>query len=237
MSLFIAHRGLSALAPENTHAAFDLAWAHDCDGIELDVQVSRDGRVVVHHDAGLQRSAGVDAEVADQDYAALSALDIGSHFAAEFSRERMPLLADVITRMPAEKVIQVEVKPEVSRIDVVIDALTDVRTDAQIYVMSFDPEQLSKLRDGLPQLPTLWIVDEDDARDPTALCERALAAGFAGIDVHHAVLDAAYVAQVHEAGLLLGCWTVNEAARMQTLAGWGVDMIASDCAHLAQVRT
>ncbi|MBV7434377.1 hypothetical protein KRX19_04980 [Cardiobacteriaceae bacterium TAE3-ERU3] len=234
MSLFIAHRGLSALAPENTAAAFDLAWAHDCDGIELDVQVTRDGQVVVHHDADLKRTAKLECAIADEEYAALREHDIGSHFDTKFADQRMSLLDEVLTAMPADKLIQVEVKPEVTRVDEVIAVLREARQDAKIYVMSFDPEQLSKLHAGLPNLPTLWIVDEDDARDVKALCERALEAGFTGIDVHQAVIDAAYVERVHEAGLLLGCWTVNDPARMRELAGWGVDMIASDCAHLAK---
>lgn len=234
MSLFIAHRGLSALAPENTAAAFDLAWAHDCDGIELDVQVSRDGQVVVHHDADLKRTARLECTIADEDYAALREYDIGSHFDTKFADQRMSLLDEVLTAMPAGKLIQVEVKPEVMRVEKVIAVLHEARQDAKIIVMSFDPDQLSKLHAGLPQLQTLWIVDEDDARDAQLLCERALAAGFSGIDVHQAVIDASYVKQVHDAGLLLGCWTVNDPARMHQLASLGVDMIASDCAHLAR---
>lgn len=234
MSIYIAHRGLSAVAPENTMAAFDLAWAHDCDGIELDVQVSRDGLVVVHHDADLQRTAGMNIAIPDANYSELYGHDVGRHFGGQFAVQHMPLLNDVLTMMPAGKVIQVEVKPDVRRLDDVMECLRKVRRDVTVYVMSFNPEQLAELRAGLPHLSTLWIIDKEDAREAEAVCERARKAGFSGIDVHHEVIDADYSACVRENDLLLGCWTVNDLARMQALSGWGVDMIASDCAHLAK---
>lgn len=233
MSLFIAHRGLSALAPENTAAAFDMAWAHDCDGIELDVQVSADGQVVVHHDADLQRSAKANISVAASNYADLLAYDVGSHFSPTFADERIPLLKDVLTMMPAGKTIQIEIKPEVTRLDAIVELLASARKDADIYIMSFAYELLKQLHERLPALPCLWIIDEPDAQDAAALCSQAHAAGFSGLDVHYGVIDAPYVRCVHDAGLLLGCWTVNDAAKMHTLAALGVDMIASDCAHLA----
>lgn len=237
MSLFIAHRGLSTLAPENTSAAFDLAWAHDCDGIELDVQVTRDGQVAVHHDPDLKRTASLDIAIADEDYAPLSEHDIGSHFDSKFADQRISLLSDILTAMPVGKLVQLEVKPEVSRIDEVISVVREARRDVKIYMMSFDPEQLSALHAGLPDLSTLWVVDEDDARDIKVLCKRAVEFGFSGVDVHHAVIDADYVRCIHEAGLLLGCWTVNDPERMRVLADLGVDMIASDCAHLAPTES
>lgn len=229
MSLFIAHRGLSALAPENTHAAFDLAWAHDCAGIELDVQVSRDGQVVAHHDPDLQRTAGVAVTIAAHDYADLATYSVG-----QATVEQIPLLADVLEKMPAGKCVQVEVKPEVACLDAVVKQLQTARRDVRLFVIDFDFAALQQLHSALPEIPKLWLLSANDARDVAQLCAQAQAAGFAGLDVQHDVIDALYVRQVHDAGLLLGCWTVNDAARMRQLAAWGVDIIASDCAHIAQ---
>src|SRR3954471_868942 len=83
--LIFAHRGGSALAPENTIAAFDNGLALGADGVELDVHLSRDGVVVVHHDRRLDRTTALRGPIADRT-------------ANELSRAGVPALADVLTR-------------------------------------------------------------------------------------------------------------------------------------------
>lgn len=96
----VAHRGVSAEAPENTLASIELAWALEVDAVEVDVHLSKDGRLVVIHEATLQRTAGRDERVGDLTAAELSAVDVGSSRATQFSAERAPLLADVQTTIP-----------------------------------------------------------------------------------------------------------------------------------------
>jgi len=79
--LIIGHRGASAVAPENTMAAFREAIAAGCDGIEFDVRLTRDGVPVIIHDSTLRRTAGLAARVADLTWAELEQVDVGSWFA------------------------------------------------------------------------------------------------------------------------------------------------------------
>ncbi|UJF24653.1 hypothetical protein L0B52_00485 [Suttonella sp. R2A3] len=230
MSQWIAHRGLSAVAPENTWAAFELAWAHDCDGIELDVQVSRDGVVYVHHDESLLRTAGQDLNLADSDAVTLDTADVGSWFAPEFAGQRLPRLAEVIAMMPVGKIIQVEIKPDVENLAAIAKVLNEARRDVTIYMISFNQQVLCKLAALVPDLPTLWVIDEAEARTATVF-ELAKEQRFSGIDVNEVVVDQDYVHNAHAHGLILGVWTVNDASRKHTLATFGVDMIASDNAH------
>lgn len=231
MTMIIAHRGVSAVAPENTQAAFDLAWAHDCAGIELDVQVSRDGVVVVSHDENIRRVSGVEREIAQVDWADLKAVDVGAWKASQYQGETLPLLADVLANMPTGKTIQVEVKPAVSNLAPVIAVLKAARRDVDIWLMSFDFALLVALRRALPDLKTLFLLEKASALAVQAVIAKVREGGFTGADVDYRAVDEAFVQSFHEAGLVLGVWTVDEASVAKQMVAWGVDMVASNCPH------
>lgn len=91
----IGHRGNSATAPENTMSAFTEAWRLGAQGIELDVVLTRDNKVVVFHDTVLDRTTNAKGPLALQDWSDLKILDAGSWFAQKFASERIPLLSEV----------------------------------------------------------------------------------------------------------------------------------------------
>src|ERR1041385_5287703 len=98
--LIIAHRGASAVAPENTMVAFRAAIAAGADGIEFDVRLTRDGIPVIIHDSTLRRTAGVAARVADLDWTELQRVDVGSWFTRSgnsFPNETIPSLEELLT--------------------------------------------------------------------------------------------------------------------------------------------
>ena len=94
-TLVWAHRGYMARAPQNTLAAFTLAWEAGADGIELDAQRSADGHAVVFHDDTLDRLTDGAGAVADRPLEYLRSLDAGSRFSGSFAGERIPLLARI----------------------------------------------------------------------------------------------------------------------------------------------
>ena len=108
--LVIAHRGSSAAAPENTLAAFRLAAEQGTDFVELDVQESADGEVVVVHDSDLMKVGGDARKIWEADAAALRAIDIGSHTSAQFSAERVPTLAEALAVCKGRCRVIVELK-------------------------------------------------------------------------------------------------------------------------------
>jgi len=99
--LVVAHRGGSAVAPENSRAAIARALREGADAVEVDVLPSRDGHLVVHHDERLLRTAGIDRAVWDTDLAELRALDVGRWFGPEFAGERIVTLDEVAAMLPA----------------------------------------------------------------------------------------------------------------------------------------
>ena len=111
----IAHRGASYDAPENTLEAVRLAWSQKADAVEVDVFLSKDGEVVLHHDATTKKLSGVDRKVVDQSYAELRQLDVGAWKGDQWYGVRIPKLDDVLATIPEGKRIFIEVKcgPEI----------------------------------------------------------------------------------------------------------------------------
>lgn len=111
----IAHRGYAARAPENTLSAFRLACAHHAAWIELDLQATRDGVPVVLHDTSLARTTALKARLAAVDYATVRTLDAGSWFSQEYSGEQVPRLVDVLSTVPRDVTLDIEIKPSAGR--------------------------------------------------------------------------------------------------------------------------
>lgn len=108
--IYFAHRGLSEHTPENTMTAFQAAVTAGAKAIELDVQRTKDGQVAVMHDFYLGRTNNGQGLLKDYTYEELSRLDAGSWFAPEYAGERLPLLEDVLRQLPAEILLNIELK-------------------------------------------------------------------------------------------------------------------------------
>lgn len=113
--VIFGHRGAAGAAPENTHAAFRQAFTGGADGVELDVRCCASGEVVVIHDATINRTSNGVGRVAQLPLPALRAFDFGVRFDPQFAGETIPTLEEVFTRLPAGKLVNVEIKNEVCR--------------------------------------------------------------------------------------------------------------------------
>ncbi|MEO7092222.1 MAG: glycerophosphodiester phosphodiesterase family protein, partial [Polyangiales bacterium] len=151
----VAHRGASHDAPENTLAAFTRAWALGVECVELDVHLTRDGEVVVMHDANTKRTTGHDGPIADQTLAALKTLDAGRG-------ERIPTIGEVIATIPRGRTLFVEIKSPITTVPAVAQAIRAANPGARgatIALQSFDPDTLVALSRALPDAPAYWTVD------------------------------------------------------------------------------
>ena len=233
----IAHRGASYDAPENTLASVNLAWRQGADAVEIDVFLSKDGRVVVTHDKTTKRLAGVDRPVVNQTLAELRQLDVGRWKGDHFSGERMPLLSEVLATIPQGKRLFIEIKcgpeivPELKR-----ELVAAGRPPAQTAVISFSLETVAAVKRELPELACFWIVelkpDKQTGRlmpEAADLIDRARAAGLDGLDVGKAPpIGRAFVVAVKQAELELYVWTVNDPQVARRLRDLGVDGLTTD---------
>ena len=108
--LLFGHRGCSAVAPENTIAAFQKILDHRIPGVELDIQIARTGELVVCHDSNLKRTTGKDALIRETDLDEIRSLDAGSWFSPDFSGEGIPLLDEVLDLLGNEVYYDIEIK-------------------------------------------------------------------------------------------------------------------------------
>jgi glycerophosphoryl diester phosphodiesterase len=210
--LILAHRGDWLDDPENSLGAFVAAAARPgLDGVEFDVRLAGDGTPVVIHDAGLGRVQGVDQAVAE-----LSA--------AELAELGVPDLATVVAALPEPRFLDIELKEDVGA--AVVRMLAGLRGDPPraAVLSSFLPEAISTSRRIAPDWPC-WL---NSWQLSPEVIEAARSLGCYGIAAEWHALTPATVAQVRDAGLGLGAWTVPDQATLAAVVAMGIDFICVD---------
>lgn len=233
----IGHRGASRVAPENTLAAFRLAWEEGADGIETDLRLTRDEHIVCLHDATTGRTTGRDIAVADATLAELRRLDAGGWKGSRWRGEPIPTLAEVLALSPPGKRLFLEIKSGPEIIPALERELAG-RAAAQecATILSFDAPLLVLLRQRLPELDICWLTayrrDRQTGAVHPSLAEiLAILAeiGAEGLASQaHESLDAEFVAALRGNGLAVHVWTVDRLDQARHYAGLGVDSIMTN---------
>ena len=227
--LRIAHRGAAGTRPELTRPAFERALEIGVDMIELDVQLTRDERLVVLHDRELGRTLQGHGPVRDCTLAELTELDAGAWFALEYAGARSLSLDEVLDLTAGEAALNVEIKSPAADWDAtarVLVALLEAKDRLHSTIISsFETGALRAVREHCEEarLGVLWHSRE---LDPMWLLAEALKAR--SIHPQWALVDSAVVGQAHDSGLAVIVWTVNEPETIAHLAALGVDGIISD---------
>jgi glycerophosphoryl diester phosphodiesterase len=219
--LVFAHRGGGKLAPENTIEAFDRGLALGSDGIELDVHLSRDGQVVVHHDRTLERTTALSGP-------------IGERTADELARAGVPTLAAVLARYPDARLI-VELKMD--HADLAREAVDLVRRAGAIERVcfgAFGRRVLRAVRDLEPAAATSAAREEVRwALYRSRIGWPVRRGGYGGYQIPEQagptrVVSPRFVRHAHQAGLRVQVWTVDDEDDARRLLGWGVDGLITD---------
>lgn len=233
--LILAHRGASSQAPENTLAAFELAWRQGADGIEGDFRLTRDGHVVCIHDSNTKRTTGANLVVADSTLAELRALDAGSWKGAAFAGTQMPTIGEVLDTVPTGKKIFLEVKSGPETVPALRQALAESGLeDDQVVVISFDAEVLKELKRVAPQYTTSWLVNfrekKDGTRKPSYAAVLATLSEIRadGVSFGKGLTDASFLDRLAQEGLQRHVWTVDEQDIAERFRGLGVQSITTN---------
>jgi glycerophosphoryl diester phosphodiesterase len=233
----IAHRGASREAPENTQAAFDLAWKQGADGIEADFRLTRDGRVVCLHDAGTGRTAGVDLAVAEVSLDELRRLDVGAWKGARWRGERIPSLEEVLTRLPVGKRLFIELKSGPEIIEPLRRILTSGNVPVeQLRLLAFDSRLVARLKLQLSgirvclNLDYRWNLSKRSWSPSQAEIRAALEqSGADGLSSRaNALLDDQFIFELHRRGKEIHVWTVDSARSAGHYRALGIDSIITN---------
>ncbi len=236
-TLVFAHRGARERAPENTLPAFEQAAALGADGVELDVQLSADGALVVIHDFSVERTTDGAGRVAEKTLADLRQLDAGSWFGPGFAATRIPTLDEVFEAIGGRLLVNIELK-EFSLTDRaarqrlaqgVWECIRRHRMEGRVLISSFNPLALRAMRHVAPQIPIGYLYAPDL---PLPLAKGWLARPLIGRHEarhpHFSMVDEAYMRWARRRGYRVNVWTVNETSDVQRMCALGVDMIISD---------
>jgi len=218
-----AHRGASIAAPENTMAAFRAALDAGATFIELDVQRTNDGEIVVVHDGDLMRLGGDPRKVDALSSQEIALIDVGRKYNASFTGEFPPTLKQVIDLVRGKMKINVELKynfPDPGLAQAVIDLLRAESFEDQVVITSLDYHALLKVESIEPKLITGHIV--------TAAVGNVASTEADFLSLNAAKATVSLVRRAHAAGKGVHVWTVNTPDAMLRMIERGVDNIITD---------
>ncbi|HSR34837.1 MAG TPA: glycerophosphodiester phosphodiesterase [Anaerolineae bacterium] len=233
--LNFAHRGASHKAPENTLAAFLLAVELGADGIELDVQLSRDGEAVVIHDLNLETTTDGHGLVRNSTLAELKKLNAGSWYDPAFSDQRIPTLQEVIDAAGHHLLLNIELKTSSLRDDglaaTVVRIIEENHLQDRVVVSSFNPLAVRRVKRLNPSIPVGLLYAPDMPFFLRRPWSRHLLQPEA-LHPHLSIIDEKYMRWAREHGYRVHTWTVDEPDEMGQLMRLGVDLIITNRSDL-----
>jgi len=223
----IAHRGYSAVAPENTLPAFAAAVFGGATFVEFDVRTTADGVPVVIHDRTVDRTTDGAGHVWELTLDAIRALDAGSWFSPAYAGVRVPTLAETLDLLAApgpELLLEIKPPATLEQVKTIVEAAADLLP--RTIVQSFDPEVVRLVREVAPEVRRglLRLRFEADTAD----LARELGVVCCNPSVADVLGDPATVAELTGAGIDVMPWTANDMAEWPALAETGVAGLITD---------
>jgi len=227
-TLVFAHRGASGYAPENTLPAFELAAEMGADGIEFDVQITKDGRLIIHHDRTLGRIENASGPLSDWTFMDLRALDVGSWYGANFVGVQMPTPTELVEDVGDRLLMNFELINDSLHLNGVGPLLVDLFRRMNLFeramISSFNPRALWQVKKMEPRI-TIGVLWSDDL--PWYI-KAGLWRRFLHPEALHpekSLITKQLVDTAHASGQRVNTWTVNEEETARHLKALGVDMV------------
>lgn len=219
--IIVAHRGASYDAPENTIAAFQLAWKQGADGVEGDFHLTSDGHIVCIHDADTERVSGVKRVVAKTSLKMLREMEVGSWKGPQWEGEPIPTFAEVLAAIPEGKQFFIELKTGPQIVEPLAKQLSDYKGDrSKLTIISFYADTITRCNERLPDVKAHWLTSfkrqegNGDWRPlPQQIAETIRTNGAEGVGMQgrRELLEPSFFAQLREAGVSeFHIWTIDD---------------------------
>jgi len=229
----VAHRGFSAVAPENTLASARQAIRAGADGSECDVYRSKDGAIVLMHDPTVNRTTNGKGKITELTLARLKSLDAGAWKGKKFAGERIPTLDELLAvhkGTGCAPVVEIKMKGIEQP---VIEAIHRAGLMDKAAVIAFDGEVVLEVRSREPRLPCAWLFGgalQGTPAERADWLEKKAKQEYRTnmLDLGYSVLSRELVAELHRRGMVVWAWTVDDPVIIDALMRWGVDSITTN---------
>lgn len=224
---YIAHRGASFDAPENTVSAAKLAWETGADAVEVDIYLAADNRVMVIHDKDTHRTCGgKNLSIKETPSVLLRDLDAGHLKDPRFKGEKIPYLEEILATVPKGKTLVVEVKCGSEVIPYLSRIISKSKKADQVAFIAFGWETIVAVKKNFPQNKALWLSGSQQAA--LKKLDEVKSAGLEGIDMQSSAIDQELVTAAREKGLEVWAWTVDNPEEARRLANLGITHITTN---------
>ena len=226
MTLNFAHRGFSGQYPENTMLAYEKAIAAGCDGIELDVQLTKDNELVLIHDEAVDRTTDGHGFIKDMTFEEVRALDASYIFRGQYGINRIPTLREYFElAAPAGILTNVELKtgvfPYEGLEERVLALIDEFHLRDKVVISSFKHPSVMHMKSLAPDM-TYGFLEESHLMDPLGY---TASYGVQAFHPEYHLVDAAFMERARALNLDVNVWTVNEEHEMRALADLGVNIM------------
>ena len=224
-----AHRGFSGCYPENTMLAFEKALAAGCEGIELDVQLTRDGRIVIIHDEAIDRTSDGSGLVKDLTYEELSMADFSYRFRGSVAFQKILTLREYFALVQHRNIVtNIELKTGVCEYEgieqLVYDLIREYNMENKVIISSFNHHSVLRMKAIAPRIPCGFLSE-------TWILDAGHYVSSHGVEAYHPqfrMLTEPETEDLRAHGVRINTWTVNEPEDIRAMIALGVDGIISN---------
>ena len=228
----IGHRGASTEAPENTLVANDLAFQQKADGIEVDVRLTKDKQLVCMHDKSAFRTAGKKNLIKESTLNQLKSLDVGKWKGEKWSGEAIPSLHEVLSEMPLDKKIYIEVKEGIETIDPLIEDIQKNKLDPKyISIISFHQEVVKRVKQAMESLTVNFLIAFSSPKEflDEEVLLKLLEFNLDGVGAEsHSRLSRNFVELISEKNKKVHVWTVDDIKQAKKYKEMGLSSITTN---------
>ncbi|SHF95932.1 glycerophosphoryl diester phosphodiesterase [Mariniphaga anaerophila] len=225
---FIAHRGASYLAPENTVASANLAWELNADAVEIDVYLTKDNRVMVMHDKSTKRTSGgkTDFVMKDTPSSVLRGTEVGSWKGEKYAGEKIPFISEVIETVPKGKDLVVEIKCGSEVLPFLKKEIEKSGKLEQMIFICFGWETILDTKKEFPNNACYWL--SSTKQGLREKMKDAAHAGLEGVNLSYRIIDEEVMQMAKEFNLEVLTWTVDDPEVAKRLTSLGVTAITTN---------